>query len=392
MLITALVFLIILSVLVLVHEFGHFIVAKKLGIKVEEFGFGFPPKALSIKKGETVYSINWLPIGGFVKLYGEDEAGGGKVQLKVQSSKLKVKDEERAFFARPVWQRATVVIAGVLMNALLAILIFYIFLLISGFKTEIPLLTNFNFLGVNQKNADSVLVTAVSKNSPAEKIGIKTPAKIVSINNDSAFTGKNFFEIINKNKGKEITITWVELPANTKKTAKIMPRVNPPKNEGALGVRFAVVTISELAYETFGQKLMSGFTHPVNLALYNFKIMGHLISVSLKEKTAAPLGESVAGPVGIFSVVGTTLQIPDLKERILQVLNIAGLLSISLAIFNILPIPALDGGRLFFILLEVVIGKRISPKFESFIHTIGMALLLVLIFLITFKDILKLLP
>jgi len=118
-------FVILLSILVLIHEFGHFIVAKKLGIKVEEFGFGFPPRALSIKRGETLYSINWLPIGGFVKLYGEDEAGAGRINIK---SKSITSDLHRAYFARPAWQRAAVVVMGVIMNLILAIGIFYLFL------------------------------------------------------------------------------------------------------------------------------------------------------------------------------------------------------------------------------------------------------------------------
>src|SRR3990167_7635977 len=120
MLLTILVFIIILSVLVLVHELGHFLVAKKLGIKVEEFGFGFPPRVFGIRRGETLYSINLLPIGGFVKLYGEDEAGRGS--LKTTNYKLKT-DLSRAFFARPIWQRALVVVAGVLMNFILAVVI-----------------------------------------------------------------------------------------------------------------------------------------------------------------------------------------------------------------------------------------------------------------------------
>ena len=133
MLITALIFLLILSLLVLIHEAGHFFVAKKLGIKVEEFGFGLPPRAFGIKKGETMYSINWLPIGGFVKLYGEDEAGSGKISVKQQALKG---DEKRAFFNRSVGQRAAVVVAGVVMNTLLAIVIYYAFLFIGNFKTE----------------------------------------------------------------------------------------------------------------------------------------------------------------------------------------------------------------------------------------------------------------
>ena len=129
MIITIIVFLLILSVLVLIHEGGHFFMAKKFGIKVEEFGFGFPPRIFGIKKGETIYSLNWLPIGGFVKLYGEDDAGAGKIDLGTK--KELDKDLDRTFFAKSAWQRAAVIFAGVVMNALLAAIIFYTFLGIS---------------------------------------------------------------------------------------------------------------------------------------------------------------------------------------------------------------------------------------------------------------------
>src|SRR3982751_1656936 len=130
MIISLLVFIAILSVLVVIHELGHFLVAKKLGIKVEEFGFGFPPRAFGIKRGETIYSINWLPIGGFVKLYGEDEAGGGKINLQAKGSEVRGEGKEinRAFFAKPAWQRALVIVAGVVMNAVLAVVIYYVYM------------------------------------------------------------------------------------------------------------------------------------------------------------------------------------------------------------------------------------------------------------------------
>src|SRR3990172_5705628 len=145
MIITILVFLLLLSVLVLIHEAGHFFVAKKFGILVEEFGFGFPPRMFSFKKGETMYSINWLPIGGFVKLYGEDEAGGGSVKIRNPKSEIRKQDIKRAFFARSVGQRAAVVVAGVVMNTLLAIIIFYVYMGVSGFRTELPLLKDHTF-------------------------------------------------------------------------------------------------------------------------------------------------------------------------------------------------------------------------------------------------------
>lgn len=388
MVITIIIFLLLLSVLVLIHEAGHFFVAKKLGIKVEEFGFGLPPRVFGIKKGETIYSINLLPIGGFVKLYGEDEAGGGKIT----NSKLQIpkKNIEKAFFARSVGQRAAVVIAGVIMNSVLAAIIFYAFLFISGFKTQLPLLGDHKFFAVSQINSSDIIIADVAKNSPAQKAGIKPYSKIVSVNGQKITDVKYFAELISKNKGKEIVTAWQDTKDNKIYRAKIVPRINPPKNQGAIGISFFPVTTVILNYQTIPQKIFSGVTHPVNLLVYNFDIMGRLIGVSIQEKTAAPISESVSGPVGIYSLVGNIVKIPDIKERILQVLNLAGILSISLAFFNILPIPALDGGRLFFILIEAVSGRKVPAKFESYAHAVGMALLLTLIAFITFHDLTRL--
>lgn len=390
MIITIIVFILILSVLVLIHELGHFIVARKLGIKVEEFGFGFPPKAWSFKKGETIYSINWLPIGGFVKLYGEDEAGGGK--LKVQSEKLKVEESDlkRAFFARSPFQKGTVVVAGVVMNALLAIVIFYTFLFISGFKTELPLISDHKFFGVNQQNVSNVIISDVAKDSPAEMAGLKTQTRIVTVNGKKISSSNEFIEIININRGQEVEIEWNDLKSSVMQRATVVPRVNPPKDQGALGVALFSMSTATLAYETPAQKVFSGIVHPINLMAYNFNVMGKLISVSIERKTTEPLSQGVAGPVGIASVTGSILEIQNLKEKILALLNLAGILSISLAFFNVLPIPALDGGRLFFILIEGATGRKVNQKVEAMTHSIGMVALLSLMALITFKDIQKL--
>lgn len=384
MIITILVFLVILSVLVLVHEGGHFFMAKKMGIKIEEFGFGLPPRAWGKKIGETIYSLNWLPIGGFVKLYGEDEAGGGK--LKIIKEILEFKDRHRAFFAKSPWQRAAVVTAGVVMNTILAILIFYLFLFISGFRTELPLLGEHKFFFVNQKNISDIVINSIAKNSPAEKVGLKSFSKIVSINGEKVKSVDTFVALINKGKGEEIKIIWQDTKTGKNFEGKLIPRVNPPKNEGAMGVSFFPVSVAILTYENGLQKIFSGFIHPINLLVYNFDIMGKLIGISVKEKTTAPLSESVSGPVGIYSLVGSIVEIPNLKEKILQGLNLAGILSISLAFFNILPVPALDGGRLFFILIEAFTGRRVPEKYESYAHAVGMAILLTLIALITVHD------
>lgn len=385
---TALIFLLILSLLVLIHEAGHFFVAKKFGIKVEEFGYGIPPRLWGKKIGETIYSINWLPIGGFVKLYGEDEAGSGSVKVsKSKTQGTKIKDADRAFFTRPVRQRATVVVAGVVMNVLLGVLIYYIFMGISGFKAELPLLGDHQFFGVNQSVREEVFITDVAENSPAEAIEIPPFAQITEVNDEPVTDVDEFISDVQENKGETITLTWVDPESHETVTREVTPRENAPENEGSLGVGLTAMQTALLTYETPVQKIFSGIIHPANLMVYNFDLMGQLVSASIRERSAEPLGQGVAGPVGIYAVVGQIVDIPDVRERTLQLLNMAGLLSLSLAFFNVLPIPALDGGRLFFILIEGVTGKKVNPKYEALAHTIGMAVLLMLIVLITFKDV-----
>lgn len=387
MILTALVFLLILSVLVLIHELGHFLVAKKLNIKVEEFGFGLPPRLFGIKRGETIYSLNWLPIGGFVKLYGEDEAGGGSVKIRKPKSENRNADIERAFFARSVGQRAAVVVAGVVMNTLLAILIFYIYMAVAGFQAQLPLLKEHTFYFANQTIKTDILISRVQKDSPADKINIPQYAQITALNTVVPVTMEEFTSLIKKSQGKPLSITWIDPKTHKTVTKSVTPRVNPPKGQGALGVSLFGASTVTLRYETPVQKAFSGIGHPINLLLYNFDLIGSLIKSSIREHDATALSQGVAGPVGIYSLVGTIVQIPNIKERVLELLNLAGILSVSLAFFNVLPIPALDGGRLFFILIEGVTRKKINPKYEVLAHSIGMAVLLLLIVLITFKDI-----
>jgi len=387
MLITIIVFLLILTVLVIIHEAGHYFTAKKFGIKVEEFGFGFPltPPLWQKKKGETIYSFYPVLIGGFVKLYGEDEAGGGKISSKEQ--KVDKADEKRAFYSHPIGQRITIVVAGVVMNALLAVVIYYVFLAMGNFQTQLPLIGNFHFFGVDQKVTTQVVVSEVEKNSPAEKAGITPFSTIKDLNGKPLVQLDAFAQEIKNYEGQPMTITWQDEKTNKTHTATVIPRLNPPKNEGALGVAFYPVNTVTLAYDTPLQKLFSGFVHPANLMAYNFAALGYLIHISFQEKSIAPVSEGVSGPVGIGYVVNSIIQIPNINERISQLLNLIGLLSISLAFFNILPIPGLDGGRLFFLLIEAVTHKKVDPKIEGYIHSVGMAFLLLLLLLITIKDV-----
>jgi len=389
MLITIIVFLLILSVLVLIHEAGHYFMAKRFGIKAEEFGFGFPltPAIWQKKIGETIFSFYPVLIGGFVKLYGEDEAGGGRLEVKNEKGEVRKEDEHRAFYAHPLWERIIVVVAGVVMNALLAVLIYYVFLAMGNFRTTLPLIGDHKFFGVDQTVTTQVTISEVEKNSPADQAGITPFSTIEALNGQKVQKLDMFAQTIKGSAGKPLTITWQDEKTAKNHTATVVPRLHPPKNQGALGVAFYPVNTVTLAYDTPMQKFFSGFVHPTNLMLYNFDALGYLIHISYQEKSVTPVSEGVSGPVGIGYVVGSIIQIPNVTERIMQLLNLIGLLSISLAFFNVLPIPGLDGGRLFFLIIEAVTRKKVNPRIEGYIHAVGMAFLIFLLLIVTVKDV-----
>jgi regulator of sigma E protease len=386
---TAVILIVILSVLVIIHELGHFLMARRFGIKVEEFGFGFPPRAFGIKKGETLYSINWLPIGGFVKLYGEDEAGGGQIG---KVSALPKKDLERAFFTHPAWQRAVVVFAGVAMNIFLAAIIFYAMFGLTGFKTQVPLLGSYHFFGVNQQTIpQGILITEVEESSPAQKAGIRSNSTVVTMNGkkiNSADPLTMFQKIIKADEGKNITLVLHDNTKDTHYTVQATPRI-PKNNQGALGIgiNYLPVGVAVLSYDTPIQKLTSGVTFTVNMVAYTIDTFVVLIAQAFQTHSFAPISNNVAGPIGIGKVVGSVSQIPNLVGQAVFLLFIAGIISVSLAIMNVLPIPALDGGRLFFILFEMVTGKKMKPEVEGLVHTIGFFVLIFLIIIITIHDI-----
>jgi len=362
MIITVLVFLLILSVLVLIHEAGHFFVAKKLGIKVEEFGFGLPPRVFGIKKGETIYSINLLPIGGFVKLYGEDEAGSGKIPNPKSQIPI-TKDKERAFFARPVWQRAIVVVAGVVMNFLLATAIITYFFGIAGVQTP----------------GDKVIVGQIVKNSPAEKAGLKSGDIIKTINNIKITSPKQLVTVTKSHLGENLSIVIQEKSGESKNIV-VIPRKNYPLNEGPMGISISsdIITKKYPLYQAPFVGLLEAFNQSWAIVVG----LGMVVSQLLLH---AQIPKGVAGPVGIAQLTGQFIQYGPQA-----VLSLVSLLSLNLAILNILPIPALDGGRLFFILVEGVTGRKVPQKFEAYAHAIGMAVLLALIAFITLSDIIRL--
>lgn len=366
MILAIIIFILILGFLIFIHEFGHFISAKKMGVRVEEFGIGFPPAIWKKKRGETVYSINIIPLGGFVKLYGEE----GEEHLK----------DPRSFVSKSPFKKAIMILSGTMMNFLLALIIFYFLLIAGGFKSQLPLIFDYKFPFGTQQNFSVIL--AVAKDSPAQKAGLEAEDIILKGNGEEFKNSSQFIEFINQNKGKEVILTLREARTEKIEEIKVVPRVEPPKNEGALGV--ALGDVAEIRYEKPWEKITSGFLHSFNLSHLTFVGLGYYIKTSFVQKDVEPLATSVVGPVGILAITKITLQ-----QGFNQVILFLALISLALVLINVLPIPPLDGGILVFVILEAITGKKIPSKIEKRIQQTGFILFIILFVLISFKDLIQ---
>ncbi|MFC1686353.1 RIP metalloprotease RseP [Patescibacteria group bacterium] len=355
-------FILVFGLLIFVHELGHFLVAKKMGVKVEEFGFGYPPRIFGIKRGETIYSLNWIPLGGFVKMLGQDDFDV-KGNLK--------KSGERNFNNKSIYKRALIMIAGVVMNFILAWV-----LIVIGFGVGMPTLTDGvdRFKGAEIKT--NILVMEVSKNSPAEQAEMKI-SDIIRKTNGKEITSKvELQDFTKKNQGKEVSIE-IERKGD-RHILETTLRKNPAENQGALGI--GVEESSVVKYPWYkaiwiGTKETVYLIGLVVVALYGFF---KEIFVSLH------ISDQAAGPVGIAKMSGSVAQLGWI-----YLLQFVALLSINLGIINILPFPALDGGRLLFLGIEKVRRKPISLRIENIVHLIGFGLIIILLIAVTYKDILR---
>lgn len=355
MVISILIFFVVLSILVIVHELGHFIVARRNGVKVEEFGFGIPPRLFGKKIGETIYSVNALPFGGFVRLHGENDESG-------------ITNPKRAFLNKSKKARALIVVAGVVMNFILAIVAFAIVYSFSG----IP------------RDTGKLKVVDVAVGSPAQVAGIIVGDVVTKIGKDVVTSSDGFIAKTASLKGTKTAFEIQRSINGNESTLKISltPRVNPPAGEGPIGV---TITTMEIYYPPVWQRPFYGIYYGFKDALF----WGQTIFVGLWTlltgllRGVAPQG--VSGPVGIFAVTTEAA-----KSGILTLINFVGILSVNLAILNILPFPALDGGRLLFIGIEAVTRQKVSQKFESTVHNIGMIILLILLLAITIGDVRRL--
>lgn len=360
-----LIFIVILLVLVLSHEFGHFIVAKKSGIRVDEFAFGFPPRIFGKKIGETTYSLNALPLGGYVKIFGENP----------DEDSMNGPEKNRSFVNKPRYIQAAVLSAGVVMNFLVAWLLISI-----GFMSGMP--TSVTSLSHGQTLANqAITITSVLPGSPAEISGLKAGDVLVSMKTKTDVTDTPSTDsvsyFIKKHGTESIDITYKRGPdvLNTSLTPSIKKEGGVP----TMGISMDMIGMLKLA--------------PLPAIWEGLKLSGDLfVATAVGFFTLihdAVLGQAdmttLTGPVGIVGVVGDAA-----KFGFIYLLSFTALISINLAVINLIPFPALDGGRLLFLLIEKIKGSKISPNIANWTNTIGFGLLMLLMVIITYHDIVKL--
>lgn len=353
--ITVIVFIVLLLLLVLAHEWGHFITAKRAGCRVEEFGFGFPPRLFSIKRGETRYSFNLFPIGGFVKIEGED-----------------MQDDNpgpRNFASKSPGQRTVILSAGVAMNVVLA----YLLLTFQAGVGYPTLLTAENA----QELVDSkTYILAVDEGSPAQQAGLKDFDRIVTLQGEMDPIIERVQQLVGENKGQEVVIE-VERQG-THEEFIMVPRIDPPEGEGALGISLASTGLKK---EPLWKTPFVGLKRTGDMLVAIFTQFYFIIQRIFAQGS---VGDTLTGPIGIAIYTNEATQL-----GMSYLLEFGALISLNLALINILPFPALDGGRIVFIAIEKIRGKRLPEKYEQITHSIGFVLLLALMFLITWRDIIR---
>lgn len=365
---TLFVFIFILGLLVFVHELGHFVVARKNGIKAEEFGFGFPPRAVGVyfdeKKNKwkfikgsrdvvsknTVYSLNWIPIGGFVRIKGED--GDGK------------KDKD-SFASKSALARIAVLSAGVAMNFVLAWVLLSATFMIGSYQ---------DVTGQDNKNA-KVLIESIEKDSPAEAMGMKIGDIVLKNGNgEDVKTVADVQKYIGDNADMQVTL--IVQRGEQQVELKGVPKFNSEVGRGVLGIS----SLGEVAIAKYGffESLWKGLAELGNM----FAMIGSVFAGLLQGQQT---GVEVMGPVKLAMFTGQIIPL-----GLVFMLRFIAIFSVNLGVINILPFPALDGGRILFIIFEKLKGSPVSQKVESIVHSIGMMILLSLMFFITAREILGL--
>lgn len=343
------IFISILVILILVHELGHFLVAKLFGVKVEEFAFGFPPRLFSKRFHGTRYSFNLIPLGGYVNLYGENEA------VRAPGS----------FYSKKIWQKILIILTGVIMNFLLAIIILTI-----GFTVGMtPLVTEPEQLA-GQKTSQ-VMIAQVIPNSPAEANGLEVGNVLPGFS-----SAEDLQRFTKSHLGEKVNLSVLK----DNQTENL--QVTLSSGDAPLGV--GVVSITKVK-QPFSQALVSATVEVGKSIKVIFQVLWQIIKSIFTTGQAGEAGSSVVGPIGIYNFTASAL-----KVGWIYILQLLAIISINLGIINILPFPALDGGKILFLGLEGLFRRRVvRQEIENLIHTIGFIILILLILAITFRDILR---
>ncbi len=358
---TIIIFFIILALLIVSHEFGHFIVAKKLGIRVDEFGLGFPPKILSFKYGETLYTFNSVPFGGFVKIFGEEP----------NEESINGPDSARSMFNKPKAVQAAVLAAGVTFNILLAWL-----LLSLGFMIGLPTPVDGAPAGAKVENV-KLLITNVLSDSPAAKAGLKAGDEIVSLDETTSLTPEIVQAFIAKYDQRAVKLSYRR--GENLAEAEVTPMVEG-NQVARIGIAMDEVGILRLP---LFRALWAGATLTAHLVVGTAAALFDFIRTIFVGGGVAL--SQITGPVGLIALVGDASSL-----GFIYLLTFTAFISINLAIINLIPFPALDGGRLLFLLIEKLKGSPIKPKVANTLNYFGFALLIFLMLAVTYSDVLKL--
>lgn len=355
MVVTGIIFLAILGFLVFIHELGHFLVAKRNGVKVEEFAFGFRPRLFAWQRGETTYAINLIPLGGYVKMYGEaDEATG-----------------PRSFRSKTIFQRFQILIAGIIMNFLFGWLIFTVLFAV-GFVPMYPGVANNPFVHSRQV----VTITAVADDSPAKVAGLLAGDEITAVNGQEIAVDQEFLSMVRANRGHDVTIAYRRAEISNQVT--LLARDNPPEGQGPLGV----------AVESSGKVRTSVLASPGAGLYESGKLVwasaagfGNFVSQLIVKQQVS---EEVTGLIGVGKLTGATRQLG--LDYLVQLI---ALVTIGLATINLMPIIPLDGGHIAALIYEKLAGRPLSERQLGTLATIGLAFVLLIFVVVTYKDVVR---
>lgn len=355
MVLTIIIVLVSLLGLIVLHELGHFILAKYFGVKVEEFGIGIPPRIFGKKIGETIYSINLIPFGAFVRLYGEEK---------------QVKDP-RSFTQKPIWQRSLIVLGGVvsfwIISAILLTFVFYL-----GAPQQVMDEDNHSLID------PKVQIIMISPDSPAAKADLKpgdTIRKIATKDQELEITKVTEIQEFSKNNKEQEFLLTIER-GGSNFDVSLAPRANPPPEEGAIGV--GLIRTAIINYPWY-QTPWLGIKATVSLTIL---IIQGWYQAIVNAISGVPTGVQMMGPVGIFSLLKQAGEM-----GINYYLHFIALISIYIALFNILPIPAVDGGKFLFLMIEKIRRKPVPQAIEQGVSTFFFILLMLIMIIITIRDI-----